>query len=241
MILYKQLANYYDKFYYIKNYKNEVDFILEIFKRYKIKMKSILDVACGTGNHANLLASKGFNIVGVDLNEEILKIARKKVKKGVFVKGDMKNLNTVVSGEYDAALLLFNSILYNTNKHDFMKTLKGIYNHLRKGGVFIFDLFTEQNFFEGSSNFFFEDKKSFGFKHVKKRIKGKYIEISNYYLIKDGNTFIASSNNINKLGIFSEKEVKLMMKNQGFKVKIFHDWSFKKKKSKTSIFVGFKT
>lgn len=241
MILYTQLSKYYDKFYYIKNYEMEVDFIFKILEKYKIKTTKILDVGCGTGNHDRLLILKGFYVTGVDLNEEMLDIARKKVKKGVFLKGDMKNLDSVVSGEFDAVLFMYNSIGYNTNVSDFRKTLKGVYNHLRKGGVLIFDLSTKNHNSDFTRNFFFSDKNSFGFKHLNSRINNRIIENSSDYLIKEGSNFIVIRNDIQKFGLYTDKQVKFMMKRQGFKTLIFHGWSFKKRKSRTSIFVGFKS
>jgi SAM-dependent methyltransferase len=251
MILYKQLANYYDKFYHIKNYKMEVDFILQIFKKYKIKVRNILDVGCGTGSHDKLLSLKGYHVTGVDLNEEMLKIARKKVRNGIFIKGDMRSLDSVVSKQYDAVILLFNSIGYNTNKRDFRKTLKGVYNHLRKGGVFIFDLNTKnlimrfmskQHSSKNEFNFFFKDKKSFGFKHVETKIKKNTIEEFFDYLIDDNSKIISVRGDFHKLGLFTESEIKSMMRSENFKVATFYNYKFKppSKKFYSNVFVGFK-
>jgi len=240
-VLYNRLAGYYDKIFIFKNYKMEVDFILQIFKKYKIKVRNILDVGCGTGSHDKLLSLKGFNVTGVDVSEDMLDIAKKKVRKGVFLKGDMKNLNTVVSKEYDAVLLMYNSIGYNTNKRDFRKTLKGVYNHLRKGGVLIFDLSTKERNGSYTRNYFFSDKNLFGFKHLDSRIGKGVIVNSSDYLIKDGFNFIVVRNDIQRFGLYTDKEVKFMMKREGFKTVVFHGWSFKKRKSRASIFVGFKS
>lgn len=252
MVLYKKLAKYYDKFYSSKNYPTEIDFITKLFSSYKIKVKNILDVACGTGSHAKLLTLKNYNVTGVDLNKEMLRIARKKVKRhAIFIKGDMRSLSSVVSKQYDAVILLFNSMGYNTNKRDFRRTLKEVYNHLRKGGVFIFDLNTKDlimSFMLNPSsksefNFFFKDKKSFGFKHVKTKIKSNIIENSFDYLINDNSKIISVREDFHKLGLFTENEIKSMMRSEGFKVVAFHNWKFKSpsKKSYPNIFVGFKT
>ena len=57
MKLYKTYAKYYDSIYYEsqgKWYKKQVSFIISQIKQCKIKGKRLLDVACGTGNHAKL-------------------------------------------------------------------------------------------------------------------------------------------------------------------------------------------
>ena len=62
-----------------------------------------MDVACGTGSHAVILKNN-FNITGVDINENMLKIAREKVPEANFIHGDMKNLeldiNSMLSSVY---------------------------------------------------------------------------------------------------------------------------------------------
>ena len=71
---------------------------------------SILDVACGTGEHAKQLASHGFAVDGVDLNLEFLRIARDKHPAGRFFEGDMSAFH--LPHRYDAVLCLFSSIGY---------------------------------------------------------------------------------------------------------------------------------
>jgi ubiquinone/menaquinone biosynthesis C-methylase UbiE len=49
------LAEYYDRIYWWKDYNREVEFLLKIFRRYGVRGKRILEVACGTGNHTKIL------------------------------------------------------------------------------------------------------------------------------------------------------------------------------------------
>ena len=78
--LYKKFAKYYDKVYYDKDYAKEVDFINWAVKKYKkSKGTRLLDIACGTGSHAALLKND-YSILGLDLNPEMLKLAKKKAK-----------------------------------------------------------------------------------------------------------------------------------------------------------------
>ncbi len=69
MKLYNELAEIVDISWNRKNYANEVKFIVDVFKKYKIKPKLIYDVACGSGPHSKLLLEEGFNVVGVDMNK----------------------------------------------------------------------------------------------------------------------------------------------------------------------------
>ena len=72
-MLYKDFAKYYDLVYSNKNYQKEANFIDEILKKHT-NGESILDIACGTGNHAKLLVKKGYKIMGIDKNKEVLSV-----------------------------------------------------------------------------------------------------------------------------------------------------------------------
>ncbi len=66
MFEYKEMAKYYDLFYYNKSYEKEVKFLENLIGNRKF----ILDVGCGTGIHMNLLEEKGYYVDGLDLNAE---------------------------------------------------------------------------------------------------------------------------------------------------------------------------
>ena len=91
--MYKQLAKYYDKIYSSKDYKSECEKIHTLIKEYKkSKGKEMLDVACGTGNHIQYL-KKYYDITGIDLDKDMLKIAKKKFPGIKFHHGDMRIFN----------------------------------------------------------------------------------------------------------------------------------------------------
>ncbi len=134
--LYREFAQYYDKIYSKKKYPKEVAFIDSIIKKHNCG-KSILDVACGTGNHARLLVKKGYSVVGVDKNKQVLKLAKKKVPQVEFKSGDMRTFN--LNKKFDVVLCLFTAINYNLRIQDLIKTLKNFKRHLKEQGVIIFD------------------------------------------------------------------------------------------------------
>jgi len=70
-------ADQYDLLYHDKDYEAECDLLEEVFRRYgQEPIKSILDLGCGTGNHAILLARRGYRVTGVDLSADMLAHAR---------------------------------------------------------------------------------------------------------------------------------------------------------------------
>lgn len=82
----------------------------KLISRYKkSKGRDLLDVACGTGNHLKYLKNS-FSCTGTDIDEEMLSIARKKVKGVVFKKADMTTLS--LNKKFDVITCLFSSIGY---------------------------------------------------------------------------------------------------------------------------------
>ena len=134
-------AKYYDKMYYDKNYESECKFIIKILKQYQnSKSKQILDLGCGTGNHALILARKNFDVVGIDKSKIAIKIAKKKARQHDYsVKFFVENMpNFFFNKKFDVCISMFNSMCY-LNNADFSKTINNVKRHLKSNGLLIFD------------------------------------------------------------------------------------------------------
>lgn len=98
---------------------------------------SILDVPCGYGRHSIYLAKKGFQVTGIDINEEHLKkaiISANNEKVDVsFKKEDMKFLGKEHVSKYDSLINIFYSFGFFTEEEN-IQTMKGFYNSLKNGG-----------------------------------------------------------------------------------------------------------
>ena len=67
MAVFYSYAQYYDLLYREKDYPGEVDYVDALIKKYAVNdARTILDLGCGTGGHAILLARKGYRVTGVD-------------------------------------------------------------------------------------------------------------------------------------------------------------------------------
>src|SRR4051812_3949597 len=87
--IFKSLAKYYDLFYGWKNYGKEAESLRELIRTYKSSPgNDLLEVACGTGKHAEQL-KQDFAIVATDLNEAMLRIARRRCPEVLFRRADM--------------------------------------------------------------------------------------------------------------------------------------------------------
>jgi len=143
----KVYAESYDLFYGEKNYEMECDVLEEVFKRYSgLEVASILDLGCGTGNHAIPLANRGYDVTGVDRSLEMLTQARKKmhllklfdVQSLKFLQGDICTIE--LSQKYDAILMMFAVLGYQYENSDVSSALQTAFRHCKKGGLFIFDV-----------------------------------------------------------------------------------------------------
>ncbi|MFN8432388.1 MAG: class I SAM-dependent methyltransferase [Anaerolineales bacterium] len=137
--MFSQSANYYDELYNAlgKDYPKEVKKTEAFIKKHiKSKGKALLDVGCGTGHHAGLL-SKHYQVDGLDLDKNILAIARKKHPLIPFYQGNM--IDFKLNKQYDIIISLFSSIGYVQNKPNLNKTIKNLANHLNSGGVMLIE------------------------------------------------------------------------------------------------------
>ena len=140
-------ADQYDVLYQEKDYESECNMIEEAFRRYaRVAVKSILDLGCGTGNHAIPMARKGYRVTGVDRSQQMLDRARSKLKSiqtsiphpPSFQLGDLRDLN--LQKRFDAVLMMFAVLGYQVTNADVLAALKSVHRHLRPGGLFIFDV-----------------------------------------------------------------------------------------------------
>lgn len=140
--IFREYSNYYDLLYQDKNYKGETQYIHNLMKKYATNApKKILNIGCGTGNHDIYFSNLGYNVYGIDISEEMISIARSKsmgLKNIHYRKGDGKTTN--LNQKFDAVLSLFHTICYQTTEKDLIQYIKNTYRHLKKNGLFIFDI-----------------------------------------------------------------------------------------------------
>jgi SAM-dependent methyltransferase len=138
-------SKYYDLLYQDKNYPGEVAFITELLDRYAPSGSSLLELGCGTGLHAAMLAEGRWAIDGLDLSDDMLLAAegRKKMLPAYvanrlrFFQGDVRKFET--GKQYDAVVSLFHVVSYQTSNPDTLEMFRRVAEHLKPGGVFIFD------------------------------------------------------------------------------------------------------
>lgn len=141
MVFDRLYAEYYDMYYREKNYAAECDMIERLFAKRGVTPSTILDLGCGTGRHAVLLAKRGFEVTGVDRSQQMLDIASGRIEKAGFDiplhRQEIQALDT--GSQYGAAIAMFDVIGYLCSNQTLMGALRRILDHLHQGGLFIFD------------------------------------------------------------------------------------------------------
>ena len=135
---YDALAKYYDQL------MSHVDFTpwLSMFCPHVQEGDIVLDLACGTGTLAQLLAEKGYQVIGVDASAAMLMEARQKGSGPLFIQQRMEKLD--LYGTVNAAVCSLDGMNYLTNREGFVQALRRVHLFLEPGGVFLFDVKTPQ-------------------------------------------------------------------------------------------------
>lgn len=144
--VFNDYAKIYDVIYSSKDYGKECLYLDKIFKKYaSFPVKNILDVACGTGNHAFKLAGMGFKVFGQDISKVMLKQAKLKCAAHPQIKiiGCFAMQKFCHTQKFDACVAMFSSVDYLLKINQLKKAFKNIYNCLKQGGVFTFDFWNK--------------------------------------------------------------------------------------------------
>lgn len=132
-------SQYYDLFYNDKQYTQEAEYIIRLIKHYCNSAKEILELGSGSGNFSERFSTiGGFEITGIDSSETMIAQARaKKIPSFTPIKADITSFD--LKRNFDAVVSLFDVMSYLTHTDEFLSCLQCVYNHLNKGGYFIFD------------------------------------------------------------------------------------------------------
>ena len=146
-----ELAPFYDVMYQWKDYRAESERVHQLIRSHRVSNgNTLLDVACGTGGHSRYLRDH-YDITGIDLNREMLKVARRKIPGVTFLSRDMTSFN--LKRRFDAVICLFSSIAYVRTYRNLKRTIAGFARHLKPGGILIIEpFFTKETFVAGSIN-----------------------------------------------------------------------------------------
>jgi SAM-dependent methyltransferase len=152
MSVFGAYSQYYNLLYKDKDYVGEASYVRSLIEQHYPGARSVLDLGCGTGRHALLLAENGYRVMGVDRSSEMLAAAQAQLTDAPpdlsarlassgaapeFVQGDVRSVR--VGLRFDVVVSLFHVMSYQTSNADLKAAFVTAAEHLQPGGVFIFD------------------------------------------------------------------------------------------------------
>lgn len=168
MEAYTDFAQVYDELMDDTPYEEWCEFLMELFRKYGIddisksdgnnvkpdleqtvgnlsqERNSVLDLGCGTGTLTELLARKGYGMIGVDNAQEMLQIAMEKRERSgldiLYLLQDMREFE--LYGTVGAVVSVCDSLNYLLEEEDIIRTFRQVNNYLYPRGVFVFDFNT---------------------------------------------------------------------------------------------------
>lgn len=138
--IYEKFAYDYDEFGSINEYLgDEKTFLNKLFSEHKVK--TVLDCACGTGQHLYMLSQLDYQVWGSDYSESMIEVAGKNLKKlGVDVpllQCDFRQLDDKFDSKFDSIVCLSTALPHLHSDEDLLKALTSMKNRLTDGGLLI--------------------------------------------------------------------------------------------------------
>ena len=143
MSAYEALAGVYDQLTGDVGYERRADYLEKLFKRSRIPVHTVLDLACGTGEMTAILTERGYELIAADASPEMLAQAREKAagltgEPPVFLNQSMTALD--LYGTVDAAICCLDSLNYLTSPKDVQKCFQRLHLFIAPGGLLAFDV-----------------------------------------------------------------------------------------------------
>ncbi|HEX6291611.1 MAG TPA: methyltransferase domain-containing protein [Herpetosiphonaceae bacterium] len=122
-------------------------YLRDLLRRHPVAGRALLDLACGTGTLAVMLAEQGWQVVGIDRSAGMLAEARRKAAQRAepldlrFVQGDMRDF--ALARPVDLVTCCYDTLNYLIDEADLRRCLEAVARSLVPGGLFCFDLATD--------------------------------------------------------------------------------------------------
>lgn len=216
-------GRYYDTIYSWRDYEDTCQSLSTLFQNRLKPPRSLLDLGCGTGGHAVLLAQRGYFVVGVDSSADMIRQARENAKRehvdAHFVVADMRRFR--LHRTFEAAFSLFGAFSYLTTDKDVTDTLSAVRSHLVPGGLLVFDTLcapgNETGIKQGYRVAEEGERRAVVFSETETSPATRQIALRLNCLVLDKNRVVNQFRETHSLRVFAQDEIKQFLDANGFR------------------------
>jgi len=222
--LYADLAMIYEAMY-----ATFIDYELE-YKLYhsflqKYDKKSVLEIGCGTGNLSPYFGKDRYTYFGLDLSQEMLKIAQERNPDTAYMQGDMRSF--YLPEPVESMIMTGRTISYLVSNEDVIATIKSVYDNLEKSGFFCFDFIDANKFIPeiGNGKIITHEADYNQVTYLRKSIWETTLQTSwcfnweSIFYTKQGNELIEIGKDTSIIRTFTVNEIELFLLVNGFEIK----------------------
>jgi SAM-dependent methyltransferase len=221
--MFTRSQRFYDAIYSWKDYAEEAAQIKRLISEYKRSPdNTLLDVACGTGGHIPYLSSD-FAYEGLDLDPEMLALAKQRFPDVVFHQGDMANFN--LGRQFDVVTCLFSSIAYTRTVPRLQQAIGTLAGHVCPGGVLLIGaFFPPQDWNPGHPYALFVDQPDLKIARMNvSSVEGDVAILDFHYLVATTEG-VEHFTEHHELGLFTDDEYRGAFQQAGMDVTRDADW-----------------
>jgi SAM-dependent methyltransferase len=209
-------AELYDAIYHFKDYARECKRLTNIIEEVMPGARTILDVACGTGEHAKFLKDK-YAVDGIDINEGYLLAARIKNPAGNYNRADM--MDFALAHSYDVVTCLFSAIGIVRTYERLERAIACMARHVRPGGVLIVEpWFTPEQWHPGRTSVFAGEIESGKVYRVTSSTRQRHNSVLRYHYLRCAPHGVEHHWERIELGLFTRDEMTWAFEFAGMQV-----------------------
>lgn len=223
---YSDFAFVYDSLMCEVDYSARAEYIYSLFEKHGKAPTLLLDLACGTGGFSTQMAQKGAEVIGVDMSEEMLSVARENAAELsldiLFLCQKAEELD--LYGTVDGAICCLDSLNHITDIQSLKLAINRVSLFLEQGSLFIFDVNTPYKHREvlGNNTFVIEQENVFCVWQNELRACGRVTDISLDFFVEQDGVYERFSEDFSERA-YSETELRAILEEAGFTVCAVYD------------------
>lgn len=221
MDYYSRFAGVYDALMENADYPARTAYLLRLFRKFGAMPTLLLDAACGTGSFSNRFAKAGIEVIGIDISEEMLCVAREKsAEEGadvLYLCQDLKKLD--LYGTVDGAVCCLDSLNHITDRASLAAALRKIALFLEEDKLFLFDVNTvyKHESVLGDNTFVLEENGIYCVWQNRYRRKNHLVEITLDFFVEEDGVYTRSREEFSERA-YTEEELAGLLADAGFRI-----------------------